>query len=606
MANKDKLLESAQKFLAKGQLPKAIGEYQKVVEAFPKDYRNRQKLAELLSREKRNDEAQPHYEAVAKNFTETGFYLKAIAIYKQMQKIEPGRVDIYLRLAELNEKQGLIGNALNEYRSLVAFYEKNRMGRETVGVLQKMIALEPDNLGFRGKLIETFVAISEPADALEQLRALVKLLAGKGEPAKIVKLYEKFLDLCPDDVENRLPLAEALLASGQAEKALTLLKSLLKLAPDHPSLLTALTDCHMALGNHADARLTCQHLLKEHPQDLDLRERYVRVCLAGADHERALACLEESKEAFSQADRVDVLKELYETLPRTLPDTPRLQATLAAIYEATGEAGAQPLFSPTGQTGAIVEETADAAVLDAAISDVEHLALVGEAVTPPVEVPPLGAPAVPEKPVKAKGGFELELDLGLDLDLPVAAPPSVAPPPVAMPVPLEPPPEPPAPAAKPAVEPAAEPPASSMDMELELDLGGLDELEIELPPVESLLPVEEPEPAAAVSEPELPTVPEPVVTDVIEQPAAGAGSAFEPEPVVEDFTLPDLGELEFEIEVPPEVQPAAEVLGLELPDLEGLRPLPPVEPEVLAEEFAPVVEEVVAPTIFIAEETPEV
>ena len=88
MSNKEKLLESAQKFLAKGQLPKAIGEYQKLIEAFPKDYRNRQKLAELLSREKRNEEAQPHYEAVAKNFTETGFYLKAIAIYKQMQKIE--------------------------------------------------------------------------------------------------------------------------------------------------------------------------------------------------------------------------------------------------------------------------------------------------------------------------------------------------------------------------------------------------------------------------------------------------------------------------------------------------------------------------------------
>ena len=130
MANKDKLVESAQKFLAKGQLSKAIGEYQKLVEAFPKDYRNRQKLAELLGREKRNDEAQPHYEAVAKNFTETGFYLKAIAIYKQMQKIEPARADIYLRLAELNEKQGLIGNALNEYRNLLAFYDKNRMLRE--------------------------------------------------------------------------------------------------------------------------------------------------------------------------------------------------------------------------------------------------------------------------------------------------------------------------------------------------------------------------------------------------------------------------------------------------------------------------------------------
>ena len=121
MASKEKLLDNAQKFIAKGQIAKAIGEYQKLVDAFPKDFRYRQKLAELLTRERRNDEAQPHYEAVAKTFTESGFYLKAIAIYKQMQKVEPDRADLYLRLAELNENQGLVGNALTEYRSLISY-----------------------------------------------------------------------------------------------------------------------------------------------------------------------------------------------------------------------------------------------------------------------------------------------------------------------------------------------------------------------------------------------------------------------------------------------------------------------------------------------------
>ena len=116
MASKEKLLESAQKFINKGQIAKAIGDYQKLVDAFPKDFRFRQKLAELLTRERRHQDAQSHYEAVAKNFAETGFYLKAIAIYKQMQKVEPNRPDLYLCLAELNVKQGLSGNALTEYR----------------------------------------------------------------------------------------------------------------------------------------------------------------------------------------------------------------------------------------------------------------------------------------------------------------------------------------------------------------------------------------------------------------------------------------------------------------------------------------------------------
>ncbi|TLM67904.1 MAG: tetratricopeptide repeat protein [Deltaproteobacteria bacterium] len=468
--NKDKLLESAQKFLAKGQLAKAISEYQKLIEAFPKDYRNRQKLAELLSREKRNDEAQPHYEAVAKNFAETGFYLKAIAIYKQMQKIEPGRVDIYLRLAELNEKQGLIGNALNEYRSLIAFYDKNRMGRETVGVLQKMIALDPESLGFRSKLIETLVAIGEDPEALDQLKALVRFLAARGEAAKIVKLYEKFIDLCPEDVDTRLPLAEALVAAGQPEKALTLLKTLLKQAPDHPVLLTTLTDCHLTLGNHADARLTCQHLLKEQPQDLQLRERYSRICIEGGDYERALENLEESKELFSRGNRVDALRELYELLQPSLPGNPRLEATLAAIYDTTGGDGGRPAFSSAVAAEA-VEETADAAVLDAAIGDVEQLDLVGDVQAPPVVIPPLGAPAA----APPAGGLELELDLDLDLDVPAAEPPPATPEePVVQDVPG-------------AVEGglAAGTASAEPALEVEFDLGSLDGLELEPPPAEA-------------------------------------------------------------------------------------------------------------------------
>jgi tetratricopeptide (TPR) repeat protein len=502
LTNKDKLLEAAQKFLAKGQLSKAVGEYQKLVEAFPKDYRIRQRLAELLSRDKRNDEAQPHYEAVAKNFLETGFYLKAIAIYKQMQKIEPGRVDLCLRLAELNEKQGLIGNALNEYRTLVAFYDKNHMARESVGVLQKMIAMEPENLGVRGKLIETLAAVDEDNAAFEQFRTLVRLLADKGEHGKVVKLYEKFLDLCPDDVDCRLPLAAALLASGQADKALALLKGLLKQAPDHVALLTVLTDSHLALGNHADARLTCQHLLKEQPRDIDLCERYVRICIAGADYERALDSLEEAKENFSSADRVGLLRELYESLQDALPDNPRLQATLTAIYEATVEDGLRPAFASAARPAMADEETADAAILDAAIGDVEPLDMVGEAVEPVSEGPPLGTLAAPTESAKPKGRPVLELDLDLDLEPLVA----VAPPTAAVPEPT------PQSSATPVAATPA--PAAELEMELEIDFGGLDGLVAELPASSA-------EPATAIPKPTV--EPEPAI-----EPAAAALPEMEP------------------------------------------------------------------------------
>jgi len=207
LLHKDRLLDSAQKFLAKGQLAKAIGEYQKLVDAFPRDYRHLQKLAELLCREQRYSEALPHLEKVAENFTATGFYLKAIAIYKQIQKIDPARIATSQQIAELYERQGLIGTALSEYRQQFLTCERNGQIEEALDLLLKMIHLDPDNTALRCRLIETLLALGEEPKALVAFQELASLLAAKDEQAAIARLYEQFPGLCPGDAASQQPPA---------------------------------------------------------------------------------------------------------------------------------------------------------------------------------------------------------------------------------------------------------------------------------------------------------------------------------------------------------------------------------------------------------------
>ena len=389
MANRDKLFESAQKFLAKGQIARAIGDYQQLVDAFPRDYRNRQKLAELLCREQRYDEALTHFEAVARNFADTGFYLKAIAIYKQMQKIDPSRTDTYLRVAELNEQHGLIGNALSEYHHLIAFYDRHGMLREASAVLQKMSCLEPDNAGLRSRLIETLIAAGEEAQAREQLRDLLRQLGSKSDHAGIVKLYNKFPDLAMNDVASHLPLARALLDNGQTDEALSLLDSLCTQTPDQPELLLILCETQFAAGTPAEARLTCQQLLEAYPEDVELRERCVRICIAAADYRNALDLLHEGRELFFQAGREAAVKELGTALQCALPNNSQLLGLLAASQAAHVATG-------SGEVGAVVGEVPTVAVLPpdgAAIETAQPAAM-------------LDLPAAP--------CFELELEFDLD------------------------------------------------------------------------------------------------------------------------------------------------------------------------------------------------
>ena len=334
---KEKLLASAQKNIQKGQLAKAIKDYQKLVSVDGKDIRHRQKLAELLSRAKMIDEAITEYEAVAKHFSDTGFYLKAIAVYKQMQKLDANQPRFYQRLAELNEKQGLAGNALAEYRSLVSLYEKQNKHEEAVGVLEKMKRLDPENLSIRVKIAERFVDSGRPDQALTEFDDVCKVLEEKQDWPRLLKLYEIFLPLFPENVALKAGLAQTFIREGEVEKGMQWLKGLIKSHPDDISILATLALAYKETGDLENSRVTLNHLLKIDPTDLVMQEEHARLLLQLDKASAALEALDPVREAFKKADKADVLKELYEGLLELLPKDQRVIETLKALYEEAGE-----------------------------------------------------------------------------------------------------------------------------------------------------------------------------------------------------------------------------------------------------------------------------
>ena len=397
MANKEKLLATAQKSLQKGQISKAIKDYQKVVEVDPKDMRNRQKLAELYSRARMSDEALAEYEAVAKYYAENGFYLKSIAVYKQMQKLDPDRVGIYHRLAELNEKQGLVGNALAEYRNLVAYYEKHGMTPEAINVLQKMKDLDPENLNIRVKIGESLACGGLQDKARVEFEEVLRLLEQRRDYNRILRLYEVILPLFPEERDFRIGFARSLIEHEEIEKGIQLLRNLLKDNPDHLDILHALAHGYHQNGDFANERLTYHHLLKNLPDDLDIREGYIRSCLDGGENRRALEELEEWKETFFDGGRVVVLKSFYEELKKHLEDEQVLR-TLNSIYEVTGEG--DKLFdvmsvlpdeepAAAGSEGDSAEETLDFPVLEEAVEDLEEIDELPAEADIPDELEPL-------------------------------------------------------------------------------------------------------------------------------------------------------------------------------------------------------------------------
>ncbi len=93
--------EEALRAFSKGEWNKALDHFQKHCSREPGDLRSRQKVAELLERLGRREEAIQEYRKVAERYAEEGFLLQAISVNKIILRINPSLRDVNNRLAQL-------------------------------------------------------------------------------------------------------------------------------------------------------------------------------------------------------------------------------------------------------------------------------------------------------------------------------------------------------------------------------------------------------------------------------------------------------------------------------------------------------------------------
>ncbi len=339
LSKKEKLLAAAQKNLLKGQIGKAIKDYEKIVAIDANDIRNRQKLAELYSRDKMPDKALETYESVAKHYEDNGFFLKALAVYKQMQKVDASKPEIYQRLAEINVKQGLVGNALTEYHNLLKLYRSQGKTEEAVKILDQMKGLDPNNLSISLQVAEAYSQTHQQERATDCLIETLERITPIADLQAVENVEKVILSNCPESNPVLVCLARAFLACGQAERSVELLQNVLQNDSRNPEALLALAQSYRSLADYSNEISTYRSLLEFEADNLDWHKSYACALMADNQTEQALAELEKAKEGFFAEGRAADLKDVYEAIAEQLPDNEQAVVSLQAIYEHTGEGG---------------------------------------------------------------------------------------------------------------------------------------------------------------------------------------------------------------------------------------------------------------------------
>ena len=260
--NKTKILASAQKYVQRGAFDKAIREYLRIIEEDPKDVRTLLRIGDLHARRGDAAAAAKTYDRVAQTYTEQGFFQKAVAVYKQILKVDPAQFEINQKLAELYQQLGLISNAMEQFQILAGFYERQGRAKETLQIFQRIVALDPDNIASRVRLAELLAREGRGDESIAEFeRACAQLLA-QSRLDDYIKVAERLLFLDPGKVEETRRLAKVYLDRGDARRALGKLQICFKADPRQPETLSFLGETFRALGQLPKAISVWKELAK--------------------------------------------------------------------------------------------------------------------------------------------------------------------------------------------------------------------------------------------------------------------------------------------------------------------------------------------------------
>ena len=278
--DKTKIIEGATKLVAKGAFDKAIREYQKVLDLDPRDVRTLQKMGELYQKKGDNPQAASFFTRVAEVYAQDGFFLKAVALYKQVLKLNPDLVEVNVKLAELHQHLGLMTEAMAFFQVVVAHHERRGDTKATFATLKKMVDLDPENVSSRLKLAELYAREQMGGEALAEFKHAANWLEKNNRPDERLRVLERIASLEPDNVQLARSLAHDYLARGDHKRALAKLQLCFKADPRDIPTLVLLAQAFTALNHTSKTLSVYKELAKLHAernQHADARDAWARI-----------------------------------------------------------------------------------------------------------------------------------------------------------------------------------------------------------------------------------------------------------------------------------------------------------------------------------------
>jgi len=332
--NKQKVLSAAEKYVQQGKLQNAIAEYEKILKADPKDLTVLNTVGDLYSRNGEVDKATECFKNVGDAYAAQGFTVKGIAMYKKIGKLKPS-LESVLKLAELYTQQGLFNDARAQYLQVAEEFLRAGELEQSVRIFQKILEMDPENVAMRVRLAEVYIRLGKKTDAWQIFSAAAETLRNRGSRSGAEEILQRMLTLDPGNSYALLLRARNALESGDAASAIPLFQKVSDL-DSHPDGQRDLLKAYLQTGRVSEAGGIAVKLLEAHNDGASMFS-YLDALQQNGAQEDAIMVID------SYADRLlaDNSGKILEILRSSISPLSNNPAALEKVLELFQKAGDQ-------------------------------------------------------------------------------------------------------------------------------------------------------------------------------------------------------------------------------------------------------------------------
>jgi len=329
---KAKVLKAAEKFLSQGKINAAIKEYRQIVDNDVDDLTTLNMLGDLYVRANKKEEAIKCFDRIAEHYRTQEFNLKAIAMYKKIDRLRPREPTVASKLADLYASQGLIVDARAQYLIVADSYTRMGDNRRALDVLHRIADLDPNNVEIRLKLAEGYLKEGMKSEATTAFVQAANRLQQVNSVDKSLDAYTKALQLIPDDVDALRGLLESHVARGTPDEAAEVLERVVDTRDNDKEIVSMLVRAHLEAEDPKGAERAVMLLMRQDSSNYPQIIPVARLYLKNNEIDETLRVLEGIIERMLAGREERELLELVNSVLERDPDRVPALRMLVRIY----------------------------------------------------------------------------------------------------------------------------------------------------------------------------------------------------------------------------------------------------------------------------------